>query len=122
MTDDISKVDGDPVKMARYHANHRELVSLNDWTVARRTISGQSIRQFLMKSAYWWCCSKDLTIVDFAAECEISVSTAVTFDKKMRSIYPETAGLELGKYGKPADKPQLSKFVLKALKKMELNK
>ena len=96
MIDDIGMIDNDLVAMARYHANHRELVSLNDWKVARRTTSGHNLRDFLLRCAYWWCCSKDLTITDFSNECEISLSTAIAFDKRMRSIYPETAGLSLG--------------------------
>lgn len=117
--DDIAKVSGDIVAMARYHGSHRELVSLNDWRMAQRTTSGQQMRQFLLECAYWFCCMYDKTVVDFSEECEISVSTAIAFDRKMRRVYPETAGLELGDTSNPATqalKKELSANLLAGLR------
>ena len=86
-------IDGGPIEWARYHREHRDLVSLNDWQMARRNKSGTELRRFLLKCAYFFSVQQDWTMDQFAHECGISVSTATYFDREMRGIYPSCAGL-----------------------------
>ena len=86
-------IDGGPIEWARYHREHRDLVSLNDWQMARRNKSGTELRRFLLKCAYFFSVQQDWTMDQFAHECGISVSTAAYFDREMRGIYPSCAGL-----------------------------
>jgi hypothetical protein len=85
--------NGGPIEWAQFHREHRDLVSLNDWRMARRNISGCNMRDFLIKCAYFFACQNDWTIDQFAHECEIGISTAYEFDRRMRGVYPACAGL-----------------------------
>ena len=87
-------IDGGPIEWARYHKEHRDLVSLNDWQMARRNKSGTELRRFLIKCAYFFAVQYDWTMDQFAHECGFSVSLATQFDREMRGIYPSCAGLK----------------------------
>lgn len=118
--DDLSiAVNGGPKEWANYHRNHRELVSLNDWQMARRSTSGQNFRQFLLKCAYFFAVESDWTVEEFSHECEISISTANEFNRRMLAVYPKYAGLRGGSFKTKQKKASTQSFLAIILKEKE---
>ena len=86
-------VNGGPIEWARFHSEHRDLASLNDWRMARRNVSGVNMRDFLIKCAFFYAVQHDWRIDQFADEVGISITTATEINRRLSSIYPLIGGL-----------------------------